>query len=151
MKLSTVNPTLHWNPASTEVRSTATIKTDKHSYELVIRCNKSVNGHLIGWLDKVLNHKKDMDRGRFVELTCKENREANTGFEDVFDRVASAVSGKVHEQNLKYVYLFSTTQARKELFQKLSKKIANKLEWQVYQDRNYFLIYRPALEIRQVD
>lgn len=151
MNLFEVAPTLHWSPASTDVRSTATIKTGKHTFELVVRCNKSVPDHITGWLDKVLDKEADWDRGRFVELTCKENRESFAGVEDILDQVAKSVADKITEQHLKYVYLFSTTLHRREIFEKLAKKIAKKKEWDVYQDKNYFLIHKPTLKMHQPD
>jgi len=151
MNLFELSPTLHWTPSSTEVRSTATIKTDKHEYELVIHCNKSTPDHIIGWLDKVVKDKDKVDAGRMVELTNKQNRESLADIEDVFDKVVDAINTKTKSMKLEYVYVFSTTPKRKELFEKLSKKVAKKLGWSVYQDRNYFLIYNPTLKVMQPD
>lgn len=151
MNLYELAPTLHWTPTSSEVRSVATIKTGKHEYELVVRCNKSVADHLVGWVSKVVVREKDMDKGRFVELTSKENRESFIGVEDVLGGVCDGVVKQAKDQHLSYVYLFATKPSRREVFEKLAKQIAKKLEWDVYQDRNYLLIHKPTLKVLQPD
>lgn len=151
MNLFEISPTIRWTPSSNEVRSVATIKTDKHDYELVIHCNKSTADHIIGWLDKVVKDKDKFDSGRSVELTNKQNRQSLAGVEDVFDKVVDAANDKASSMKLEYLYMFSTTQRRKETYEKLTKKMAKKLGWSVYQDRNYFLIYNPTLKVKQPD
>ena len=151
MNLFELSPTIHWTPSSTEVRSVAIISTDEHKYELVVRCNKSVADHLKGWITKIIDHEKDVDSGRYVELSCKENRSSFDGVEDTFTKVVKGIAEQADKQKLKYVYLFSTTPHRREVFAKLTKKLAKKLEWEVYQDRNYFIVYKPGLDIHQPD
>jgi hypothetical protein len=151
MNLFELSPTTRWAIGSTNVRTTATIKSDKHTFELVIRANKSVADHLSGWLDKVLDREDDWDEGRYVELTCKENRETLDGVEPVIDTIAKAIIKQISDQELKYVYLFSTTLHRREIFEKLAKAVAKKKEWSVYRDKNYFLIHKTTLAIHQPD
>lgn len=151
MNLYEVAPTLHWTPTSTDVRSTATIKTDKDTYELVVRCNKSVADHLIGWVSKVIVRENDVDKGRYVELTNKANRESFVGVSHVLASAKDGIVKQVNKQDLLYVYMFSTKPSRREVFEKLAKQVAKKLEWEVYQDRNYFLIYKPTLKVLQPD
>lgn len=151
MKLSHINPTTHWTPSSTEVRSSATIKTSDVSYTLIVRCNKSIPDHLMGWLDKIIDNKKKLDDGRFVELFNNDNKESVLKVEDVIDSVVTGVKKQATEQNLKYVYMFSTTLSHQNTYRKITKKIADKLEWKVYEDRNYFIVYQPNLKIHQVD
>lgn len=151
MNLYEVSPTIHWTPTSDDVRATAAIKSKEHTYELIVRCNRTIPDHLAGWLDKVLDHKEDADHGRFVELSNKDNRSSFAGVDDLFGVVANGVVEQARKQRLKYVYLFSTTPSRRETFEKLSKKIAKKLDWQVYQDRNYFILHTPSLKIHQPD
>lgn len=150
MNLYEIAPTIHWLN-STEAQASAEIKTADHTFDLKIKCAKYSQDHLVGWVGKVVDKEKDHDSGRFVDLTLKSNRQSFDGVEKVFDRVGEAVSKYRKEHELKFVVLFSTTPARRETFEKLSKKIAKKLDWQVYQDRNYFLIYEPNLAIHQVD
>ena len=73
------------------------------------------------------------------------------GVEASFDKVIDALSSYKKDNKLKYLLLFSTTQSRKEVFEKLAQKLAKKLDWDVYQDRNYILVYKKTLKIHQVD
>lgn len=150
MLLTELAPTLHWSQ-NTESQARATIKTDKHTYELAIKCQKYSADHIKGWTSKVIDHEKDVDCGRYVELTCKENRASFDGVEASFDKVIDALSSYKKDNKLKYLLLFSTTQSRKEVFEKLAQKLAKKLDWDVYQDRNYILVYKKTLNIHQVD
>lgn len=149
MKLFEVSPTVKWNPASTDAKSTATIKTEDHTYELVIRGNRPMADYIAGWITRVIIKQDDMESGRFVELTLKQNRQSFAGVDDVMDKVVSAIASKAKDQRLHFVYMHSSSPRRREVFEKLTKKLAKKLEWEVYQDRNYFVVYRRTLEIQQ--
>ena len=151
MILYELSPTLHWAPTASKSRATATVKTNKHTYELVVKCNKFVTDHIRGWVSKVIAHEKDVDAGRYVELTCKDNRESFAGVDDIRSAVASGIAKHIKSQDLSYVYLFSSKPSRRETFEKLAKQIAKKLDWDVYQDRNYFLIHNPTLDVVQPD
>ncbi len=150
MNLYELAPTLHWSQ-NTEAQAKATVKTANHTYDLEIKCQKYSADHVVGWLSKVIDREKDMDRGRYVELSCKENRASFDGVDATFDKVIDALSSYKKDNNLKYLLLFSTTQSRKEVFEKLAKKLGKKLDWDVYQDRNYILVHKKTLRIHQVD
>lgn len=150
MNLFEISPTIHW-ATQTDARACAVLKTSNNAYELVVVCNKHSPNHVQGWLDKVISDDSDIDKGRFVTLTHKDHRESTDGLDDAIVAAKTALVAHIKKRDLKYVCIFSTTPKRKVEFAKLMKSVASKMNWKLYQDRNYILIHKPSLDIVQPD
>lgn len=150
MQLFEVAPTIHWSN-NTKSQATAEIKTADHTFTLSVKCVKFSADHVVGWLDKVIDHQDDIDTGRIIDLSHKSNHSSTDGSAAIFDKAINALQQYKRDHDIQYYLLFSKSQSIKEMNEKFAKKLAKKIEWSAYQDKNYILIHRPTLDIHQVD
>ena len=139
---------VQWNKTSTSAASTADIVVGDAKFTLTLVCNRQMPAHIRGWIDEVTDVSTDM--GRYAKISNIQQLGTSSKSSVMLDAVR-LLKERVTKQHLKYIVMFSSTVSQQTNLRALTKQLSDKLKWDVYQDRNYFIVYTPSIDVHEPD